>query len=191
MKKTIILAIIISITIIAVVILNFMYQGGVFNRSVTNEKKVTTTKAEVITTTKKEEVIVEIKGAVKYPGVYRFDHNPLIIEVIDMAGGLTSIANTDNINLASVVESNQSIIISSNTSNKSYIGEIGETSTKININTANKEKLMTIPGIGSSKADNIINYRKNNGFFKKIEDIMNVDGIGESIFNSIKEHITV
>ena len=191
MKKTIILAIIISITIIVVVILNFMYQGGMFNRrvTVTNTQAVTTIKQS--TTTEKEVVIIEIKGAVKYPGVYTFDHKPLVIEVIDMAGGLTSIANTDNINLAAEVESNQSIVISSNSTAKSYIAEIGESQSKVNINTANKDRLMTIPGIGSAKADNIINYRKTNGFFKKIEDIKNVDGIGDAIYNSIKEYITV
>lgn len=191
MKKTIILAIIVSLTIIVVVILNFMYQGGMFNRRVTTPVTQITTSIKEKTTTEKEVVIVEIKGAVKYPGVYSFDHKPLVYEVIDMAGGLTSIANTDNINLAAEVESNQSIVISSNNNIKSYVGEIGETQSKVNINTADKDRLMTIPGIGSAKADNIIKYRKTNGFFKKIEDIKNVDGIGDAIFNSIKEYITV
>ncbi len=191
MKKTIILAIIVSITIIVVVILNFMYQGGMFNRRevLINTQMITTTREK--TTTEKEVVIVEIKGAVKYPGVYSFDHKPLVYEVIDMAGGLTSIANIDNINLAAEVESNQSIVISSKSNVKSYVGEIGKSEAKVNINTADKNRLMTIPGIGSTKADNIIKYRKTNGFFKKIEDIKNVDGIGDAIYNSIKEYITV
>ena len=191
MKKTIILAIIISVTIIVVVILNFMYQGGMFNKTIPVTTTKITTTIKTNTTTEKEVYVIEIKGAVKYPGVYTFDHKPLVYEVIDMAGGLTYLANTDNINLAMEVESNQSITISSNNNAKSYIGEIGEAQAKVNINTANKDKLMTIPGIGETKANKIISYRKTNGFFKKIEDIKNVDGIGESTFNSIKEYITV
>ena len=60
----------------------------------------------------------------------------------------------------------------------------------VNINTASKEELMSITGIGESKADSIIEYRNNNKF-NKIEDIMNVSGIGESLFEKIKAHITV
>ena len=193
MKKTIILASIISFTVIVVVLLNFMYQGGLFSkRNERTTKTIQTTTTIEHTTKEKEEIVIEIKGAVRYPGVYVFDHYPVLVyEVIDMAGGLTSIANIDNINLAGIVEANQSIVISSNSTLKSYIVEMGESSSKININTANKEQLMTIPGIGEAKANNIIKYRKTNGFFSKIEDIKNVDGIGESVFESIKVYITV
>ena len=193
MKKTIILASIISFTVIVVVILNFMYQGGLFNRREETPKNyVSTTTIKKSTTTEEIRIIVEIKGAVKYPGVYVFDHSPVLVyEVIDMAGGLTSVANTSDINLAMALESNESITISSNSSAKSYVSKIGEGRGKVNINTANKETLKTIPGIGDSKAVNIINYRKTNGFFKSIEDIKKVDGIGESIFESIKDYITV
>ena len=64
-------------------------------------------------------------------------------------------------------------------------------SSKININTASKEELMTLAGIGESKADNIIKYRQENGSFSSVEDLTNVSGIGESIFNKIKDSITV
>ena len=192
MKKTIILASIISFTVIVVVILNFMFQGGVFNKKEVVNTTPTYTTIKKTTTTEKVKVIVEIKGAVKYPGVYIFDHSPVLVyEVIDMAGGLTSVANTDDINLAMALESNQSITISSNSSVKSYVSNIGDTKTKVNINTANKDTLKTIPGIGDTKANNIIAYRKKNGFFKSIDDIKNVDGIGDAIFESIKEYITV
>ena len=192
MKKTIILASIISFTVIVVVILNFMFQGGVFNKKEVVNTTPTYTTIKKTTTTEKVKVIVEIKGAVKYPGVYIFDHSPVLVyEVIDMAGGLTSIANTDDINLAMALESNQSITISSNSSVKSYVSNIGDTKAKVNINTANKDTLKTIPGIGDTKANNIIAYRKKNGFFKTIDDIKNVDGIGDAIFESIKEYITV
>ena len=69
--------------------------------------------------------------------------------------------------------------------------EQNEATTKISINTATKEELMTLSGIGESKALNIISYREDNGNFQTIEEIMNVTGIGESIFAQIKENITV
>lgn len=67
----------------------------------------------------------------------------------------------------------------------------GTTSSKININTASADELMTLPGIGPSTAEKIISYREQNGEFKKIEDIMNVSGIGEGKFNKMKDYITV
>lgn len=88
-------------------------------------------------------------------------------------------------------------ITNSNTNNE-YIDnskdtnqEKQEASDKININTATKEQLMNLTGIGESKADNIIKYREEKGLFSKIEDIMNVSGIGESAFEKIKDNITV
>ena len=62
---------------------------------------------------------------------------------------------------------------------------------KININTADKEDLKTLPGIGDAKADSIISYRESNGGFQAIEDLMNVEGIKEGVFNKIKDKITV
>ncbi len=69
--------------------------------------------------------------------------------------------------------------------------EVSEVSAKVNINTATKEVLMTLSGIGESKANNIINYRETNGNFKNIEELKNVTGIGEAIFAQIKENITI
>ena len=66
-----------------------------------------------------------------------------------------------------------------------------ETNGKVNINTANKEEIEKIPGIGESKAEKIIDYRKENGLFKSIEDIKNVSGIGNSIYEKIKDYITI
>ena len=81
-------------------------------------------------------------------------------------------------------EPGQSIITSAET-------EENEKDVKVNINTANKEKLETLPGIGETTAQKIIDYREENGKFKNIEDIQNVSGIGDAKFNSLKDKITV
>lgn len=89
--------------------------------------------------------------------------------------------------------SGSNIIVSDKTDLDNNIEETTkeEVLSKVSLNTATKEELMTLSGIGESKADAIIQYRLDNGSFKKIEDIMNVSGIGESLYNKIKENITV
>lgn len=147
---------------------------------------------------------VDIKGQVNNPGVYSFKNDDRIIDIIDKAGGLTSIADTSTINLSKKLYDEMVIYIKSkeevNTckiDNIEMFDEIDywikdeEVSTsKISISTATKEELMTLPGIGESKALSIINYRTENGF-RTIEDLLNVKGIGEALFEKIKEYITL
>ena len=195
MKKTIILASIIAFTVIAVVALNFMYQSGTFERK--NNKEIEVTDASfhlttIKTTKEKIEIVVEIKGAVKYPGIYHFNYSPVLVyDVIEMAGGLTSVANTDNLNMAAVITNNSCIVVCQSKEDASYTLSEGETTSKININTASLEELMSLSGIGEKKAQSIISYRKENGFFKKIEELKNVEGIGNALFESIKDDICV
>jgi len=168
---------------------------------------------------KEEERIinVDIKGAVKKPGVYKVNDSLVINDVIKLAGGLAKNADTSLINLSKKVTDEMVIIIYTkeevknsnivdtvikvvekecicpniendgclNTEIKDTIGE-----TKlININTAAIEELMTISGIGESKAKAIIEYRNKNKF-EKIEDILNVSGIGNNLYEEIKIYIT-
>lgn len=161
---------------------------------------------------------VDIKGEVKKPGVYQVNADNIVQDVITLAGGLKSGASTNNINLSekvkeamviyvfsqkelkaanqanlstatcttNVIEVNKCDTITTTNSNSSETNQ----NTLVNINTASKEELMTVPNIGSSKADSIIIYRAENKF-NSIEDIMNVSGIGESVFVKIKDYITV
>lgn len=170
-----------------------------------------------------EEFYVDIKGAVKNPGVYLANANNIVKDIIDMAGGLKSNATTDNLNLSQKVTSEMVIYVytktelknstntttspstSGSTTSPSTSGSQGssnicdpnlggssstEVSSLVNINTASKEELMTIPNIGASKADAIIIYRSEH-VFTKIEDIINVSGIGDTLFAKIKDYITV
>jgi competence protein ComEA len=127
-------------------------------------------------------IIVDIKGAVKIPGLYSVEKGVMLYEIINLAGGLLSNADRDGINLIQVFNNNTSInipYISNNSSSK-----------LININYASIEELMTLNGIGEVKAKAIIEYRNQNTF-TSIEDIMKVSGISESVFNKIKDDITV
>lgn len=181
--------------------------------------------------TNKTKIFIDIKGAIKKPGVYEIDNNAIVNDVIKLAGGFNSNAYKDGINLSKklkdetviyvytkseikqIQEDSKSNIIASNFCNvpdynicecvneKSSIIEIGESNTNkndnsteakiININTATISELSTLNGIGESKAQAIIQYREDNGKYSKIEDIMNVSGIGEKAFEKIKDFITV
>ncbi|MBR1989658.1 MAG: helix-hairpin-helix domain-containing protein [Firmicutes bacterium] len=142
---------------------------------------------------------VDISGAVVNPGVYEVDSQTRLFQVIEMAGGLTENADVDSLNRAEIVYDGQKIIVgtlgepsaAASESSDSQSTQSGITNGKVNLNLAGSATLQTIPGIGPSKADRIIDYRNTNGRFRKIEDIMNITGIGEKTFESIKDYITV
>lgn len=138
---------------------------------------------------------VQITGAVASPGVYEIGFDTRLFEVIEMAGGLSEDAAADYVNQAQAVSDGQNIHITSKSELEALEDLDSESESeddgKVNINTAKKESLMTLPGIGESKADLIIDYRESNGSFVSIEDIMNIQGIKEGVFNKIKDSITV
>lgn len=159
-----------------------------------------------------DEICVDIGGAVVNPGVYTVERQTRLYEVIDMAGGLLSNADTDSINRAEYVEDGEKITIpvrlsAAETDDPDELSASGddsdsrampadETSSSsvsngiVNINTATKEELMTLSGIGEAKAEKIIEYRSSNRFRKK-EDIKSVNGIGDAVYSKIKDSITV
>lgn len=189
-----------------------------------NESDIT---IEDISSSSSGEICVDIGGAVAKPGVYTVDADTRLYEVIEMAGGLLSNADTDSINRAEYVEDGEKIIIPSRTvpagsaASAAETGEApsgaaadgstaegtadgapadgaadGAASTSvssaglININLASRDELKSLSGIGDVKADKIIEYRQKSRFRKK-EDIKKVEGIGDAIYNSIKDLITV
>lgn len=144
----------------------------------------------------KKEIVVHIAGCVMNPGIVKLEENSRICDAIDMAGGVTNDADISKINLAYTLEDGMKIYVPS--INEQEINEENiEQSTnsqineKINLNNANKLEIEKIPGIGTITAQKIIDYRKENGKFKSIEDIKNVKGIGENKFEKIKEYICV
>ena len=141
-------------------------------------------------------ICVHIVGYVVNPGVYDVREGTRIYEIISLAGGFLPDADESYLNLASVVFDGQKIQVMSKEEAKTakpFVGaEDNETSKKlININTATKEELMQLPGIGESRAISIISYRDKNGGFEKITDIMKISGIKEAAFDKIKDYICV
>ena len=145
---------------------------------------------EVVETT----MYVDISGEVKHPGVYQFETGTRLYEVIDKAGGLTKNADKNSINQAEFIEDGEKVVIPTLTgSEETYSDTEGNESNSnglINLNTASKEELMNITGVGEVIAGRIIEYR-NSTKFKSIEDVMNVKGIGNATFEKMKSQITV
>jgi competence protein ComEA len=147
-----------------------------------------------------EEVFIHICGEVKRPGVYQFTYEPRLIEVIKSAGGLTKKAADDSINQAQTVSDGMQIVIynkkqvkkeKTGSNSPSHEKEGENTNDLININTAGKEELMNLTGIGESKAAAIIQYREENGSFHVKEDIMKISGIKEATYELLKDMIMI
>ena len=164
-----------------------------------------------------ETIKVYVCGAVVKPDVYEISSDMRVIDAVNKAGGFTADAGSDFLNLAAPLSDGQKVYIPTNaeireamaegaemygtqvniTSNSPGIrsadggSEAGSSDGKVNINSADRQTLMTLPGIGASKADKIIAYREANGGFSSIEDIMLVGGIKEGLFNKVKDSICV
>ena len=146
-----------------------------------------------------EEVVVDIKGEIDSPGVYQLKEGSRIIDVIEKAGGLLTEADTTSVNFAQLV-TDQMVIYIPKEGEENPINQINmsgnensssQDDKQIDINKAEKEELMLLNGIGSSKADSIIAYREEQGLFQTIEEIKNVSGIGDATFEKLKDAITV
>lgn len=139
---------------------------------------------------------VYISGEVKNTGVYYLKKDSRITDLINICGGLTEEADVSKINPAQKLNDSDKIIIPKKEENLNTesIEDTNESDInvqeKININTATKDELTSLNGIGEATANKIINYRNKNKF-KEIEDIMNVPGIGEAKFNNIKDYICI
>ena len=170
-----------------------------------------TTQNEIAADTAK--IAIHITGEVKKTGIIYLEKGARIADAIQKAGGATKNANLDSVNLAYVLEDGQKIhipnkneeieqkayiisnignnvVVEEGKSNSNKTNTKGENG-KVNINSANQETLESLPGIGPSLAQRIIEYRESNGQFQKIEDIQNVKGIGDSKYSNIKEKICI
>ena len=139
-----------------------------------------------------ESVVVYVTGAVLHPGVYEVGGNMRVSDAIEAAGGLKNNAAADYLNLAAQLSDGEKITVPTKKEAKALDkDDDSDESHLVNINTAAKEELMTLPGIGESKADAIIAYRQENGGYRNIEELMQISGIKEGVYSKISEYITV
>ena len=211
-KIPILISIILVCIISIIIFININNKNLVIENEIKKEENLI---KENVTEEEKEIIKIDIKGEVKNPGVYQMKKGDRVIDAINASGGLTKNSDTSLINLSKNVYDEMVIKIYTkddvkNMSKTETIVEYIETEcncdeninnacieseskeeTKISINSATSEQLDSLPGIGLSKANDIINYRNSNGSFKTIEDIKNVSGIGDSLFEKIKDLITI
>ncbi|MGI5969422.1 MAG: helix-hairpin-helix domain-containing protein [Lachnospiraceae bacterium] len=139
-----------------------------------------------------ESVVVYVTGAVLHPGVYEVGGNMRVSDAIEAAGGFKNNAAADYLNLAAQLSDGEKITVPTKKEAKALNkDDDSDESHLVNINTAAKEELMTLPGIGESKADAIIAYRQENGGYRNIEELMQISGIKEGVYSKISEYITV
>lgn len=199
--------------IVAVVILlaNFIYSndvGGFFDNenriSLIDQDKLEGNKIDDSLDVEDESINNSIKkvyisGEINNPGVYEIREEQRLEDLIKEAGGLTNEADDRNLNLAQRLEDqmkiyipniNEENLLENTDRNQEALPVSNTASSLVNINTANKDELMSLPNIGDKRADSIIEYRKAQKF-EKIEDIKNVTGIGEKYYEALKDLITV
>lgn len=216
LKKNILTFIVIILSILNLIIgLNFKKLDNTSNdiekTLSNNEELISNTLEEPKVTEAKETIRVDVKGMVKKAGVYELAKDSIVNDAIKKAGGLTSKADTTNVNLSKSLTNEMVIYIpkkeevTKSTVNDALVdksnsvgfidnessNETTNTTTKVNINTATLKDLITLNGIGESKAQAILEYRTKNGNFKTLEDLKKVSGIGEAAYEKIKDNICI
>lgn len=150
-----------------------------------------------------EIIKVDVKGAVKSPGIFTAQAGDRVIDLISSAGSFTEKADKDRINFAQIIEDQMVIYVpeigeedKGNLENI-QVGTSGDAVTKgtsgglVNLNTATQEDLQTLTGIGPSKANAILEYRETVGKFKEIDELKQVTGIGDKTFERLRDSISV
>lgn len=189
--KEILLALLTSIILVGFIFLFFKDNSS--NKNI-NDYEIADNKSEKSLDTKEtnvDKIFVDIKGAVKNPGLYECNKEDRINDVIEKAGGLLGDSDTKTVNLSQKVKDQMMIFIPKKGENVENRTLANENSKVININNATKEELMKINGIGETKAKAIIKYREEKGSFSKKEDITKVRGIGKATFEKIKDEIDI
>ena len=144
---------------------------------------------------------VDVEGAVASPGLYLVSADARVNDAVAAAGGMTSDADRQRVNLAQKVEDGMQVYVPSReeapaatgttTTGAGQASSSGASKGKVNLNTASAEELQTLSGIGPSLSQRIIDYRQANGPFKSVDDLRKVSGIGDTRFKSLKDLVCV
>ncbi len=144
-------------------------------------------------------IYVQVSGAVRNPGVYELPQGSRVFQAVELAGGLTEEAEPRSLNQAQPLTDGEMIWVMTAEEAAAQEDSAGYPSAdmghkddgKVNLNTATKEELMGLPGIGAAKAASIIAWRETNGSFAQIEDLMKIEGIKEGVFSKIEDYVKV
>ncbi|WP_416807796.1 helix-hairpin-helix domain-containing protein [Bacillus thuringiensis] len=139
----------------------------------------------------KRTIIIDVKGAVNKEGVYEMKEGDRVKDAVQKAGGFLSEVDIKKVNLAQIVQDQMLLYIPSKNESEQGMFTSSKEDGKIRINTAAKEQLEKITGIGSRKAESILKYREEHGPFQKIEDLLEIDGIGAKSLEKIKDQIII
>lgn len=199
-KKKLLRVAIITLLILATLFLFFFQTGNKREQmTVSGAKKSTTEQTSAIAD--KDIIVVDVAGAVKKPSVIELSDDSRVEDAINAAGGLADDADITQINRAAVVADGEKIFIPTEASSseaKSDSGtstkttqSSGETKSVVNINTADSNELQNVPGIGPATAEKILQFRSENGLFRKLEDLKKVSGIGDKTYEKMKPYIGI
>lgn len=183
-----------SITILIIFTLIVLVGYKVSTPSKTDDKEIFTEELIDKTNEKsndKEFITIYINGEVKNPGLYKLKDGSRIGDALKLSGGFTKNAYKKNLNLAKKIKDEDHIYVENIESSECSKGSTNKKSNKINVNTASKEELQSVSGIGEVTATKIIEYRNDNGKFKTLDDLKKIDRIGEKTFNKFKEKLIV
>jgi len=139
----------------------------------------------------KKIIIIDMKGAVVKEGVYEMKEGDRVKDAIEKAGGFLPEADRKKVNLAQMVQDQMILYVPNENEQVQEVAAIAKGEGKVQINAASKEQLEKITGIGSRKAESILKYREEHGPFQKIEDLLEIDGIGAKSLEKIKDQIII
>lgn len=191
-------AIVCSVIVISAIIIYFIYIKESPEQDIlfSSENEFELEQADAPEEERSTVVVIDIKGAVKLPGVYTMNEGDRVIDAIEKAGGLLPDAEENQINLAGLLKDEMVIYVAKKGEELTEpafqtIGIGGEDDGKVRINSATAEDLQTLQGIGPSKASAIIAYRDEHGPFQTAEDLLQVSGIGEKTLENMRDEIVV
>ena len=178
-----------TITVLAVV----AFGTYVFSSGIGKDNTVTISKDADTYDEPKEisspKIFVHVAGSVKSPGIYQLESGTRVYDAVLAAGGFTAKANQASVNMARALNDGEQLLISSQNGVQSF--ENSMVSSLISLNQASASQLEELPGVGPALAGRMIDWRTANGGFKAKEDLLNVAGIGDKLFASVKDLVTL
>jgi competence protein ComEA len=179
----------VTITLIAVV----AFGTYVFSSGIGQDNTVKISKSNELpeqnSNIESPKIYVHVAGSVKSPGIYQLDSGTRVYDAVLAAGGFTDKANQASVNMARALNDGEQLLVSSESTGAVY--EDALSSTLISLNQASSSQLEDLPGVGPALAGRIVDWRTANGGFKAKEDLLNVAGIGDKLFASVKDLVTL